>query len=97
MTTFVEFNPPAYTPFVFQPTLDGAQYTAVINWNLFGKRWYLNLYTIQGVLLICMPMVGSPVSSPVPGVSPDINLLKGYFAVSTMVWRPQNNQIEIGP
>ena len=51
MTTYVNFSPTPSQAFQFQLTLDGQAYLAIITWNIFGRRWYFNLYTLQQVLL----------------------------------------------
>jgi hypothetical protein len=60
MTTYTLFTPPRKTPFQFQPTLDGQVYNVSVTWNMFGQRWYLNLYDLNGNFLDCTAMVGSP-------------------------------------
>lgn len=90
MTTYVPFLPSTIANFQFQPTLDGKQYTAIITWNLFGARYYLNLYDLQGNLVIAIPMVGSPDNY-------DISLVKGYFTTSTLIFRESTQQFEISP
>jgi len=60
MTTFTTFAPTATVPFSFSPTLDGAQYKAVITWGLAGQRWYVNLYNQTGNLIFYLPLIGSP-------------------------------------
>lgn len=60
MTTFTQFAPTPQAPFSFMPTLDGQQYNAVVIWNLFGQRWYLNLYTLSNVLVLSIPLMPSP-------------------------------------
>jgi hypothetical protein len=54
------FQPSNQGPFQFQPTLDGISYNAVITWNIFGQRWYINLYDSAGNLIFCQAVVGSP-------------------------------------
>ena len=48
MTTFTNFVPGNQVPFSFQPTLDGQVCTVTVTWNLFGVRYYLNLYAPDG-------------------------------------------------
>lgn len=59
MTSF-RFTPTVLTPFSFQPTLDGAQYTATVRWNLFGRRYYISLSTLDGTPVFNVPLVESP-------------------------------------
>ena len=61
MTTYIDFVPSQSAPFQFQPTLDGQVYTGIVTWNLFGQRYYLNLYTLGGVLVFNQALVGSTV------------------------------------
>lgn len=89
MTTFVDFKPAANNPFQFQATLDGQLYTVIVTWNLFGQRYYVNVYTLGGVLIVAIAMVGSPLDY-------DISLIAGYFA-SKLIWRVQNGQFEVSP
>lgn len=87
MTTFVTFVADPASNFQFQATFDGQSYTVRITWNLFGQRYYVNIYTTQGVLVLSIAMVGSPPDY-------DISLTTGIFTTK-LVWRIANNQFEI--
>ena len=87
-TTLTQFIPAANQNFSWEPTLDGQQYTAVVSWSLFGQHWILNLYDLQGTLVMVKPLRGSPLNS-------DINLLEGSFSTSTMVYRASTNNFEV--
>ena len=89
MTTVYDFTPTASAPFQFQPTLDGTTYNVIITWNVFGQRYYINIYDLSGNLILCMPFIGSPLNY-------DLSLTAGYFS-STMVYRIDNAQIEVSP
>ena len=60
MTTYTSFAPSTAQAFQFQPTLDGEVYTCTVTWNLFGQRYYVNLYDLSGNLIFCLPLIGSP-------------------------------------
>lgn len=60
MTTRFDFVPSNVAPFQFQPTLDGVVHTCVITWNLFGRRYYLSCYQLDGTRVFSRAMVGSP-------------------------------------
>ena len=60
MTTFYNFAPNNSQAFRFQPTFDGQVYNVVVSWNLFGARYYVNIYDLSGTLIVCLPLVGSP-------------------------------------
>lgn len=59
-TTYFAFQPSTRQPFQFQPTFDGVIYTVVVTWSLFGKRFYLNIFSLDGTLVACKALVGSP-------------------------------------
>jgi len=86
-TVLVPFLPTPTGPFQFQAVLDGQAYTVVVTWNLFGQRWYANIYTDDAVLLLAIAMVGSPLDS-------DISLTANYTATK-LVWRPARGQFEV--
>jgi hypothetical protein len=69
MTTIYPFTPSNVSLFQFNPTLDGVTYNAVVVWNLFGKRYYLNLSTLTGALVVSIPVIGSPPSTSIASMS----------------------------
>lgn len=89
MTTYVSFAPIAIEPFGFQATLDGVVYQVLVTWNLFGQRWYVNIYDLSGTLVWIIAMIGSPGGA-------DINLAL-FTTTSTLVFRTAANQFEISP
>lgn len=163
MTTFFNFVPSSVAPFSFSPTLDGQVHKVVVTWALFGARYYINVYALNGTLVLARSLVGSPTgvaiqslawalgkvtartsaahgykfgtivgitvsgalpaaynglvratitgpdtfTYPVPtnpgaatafgNASYDINLVGGYFANSSMVFRQANQQFEVSP
>ena len=89
MTTYVAFAPQPTANFQFQPVLDnGVTYNAVCTFNAYGLRYYLNIYTQQGVLVLSVPMVQSPDNG-------DISLTKGFFD-TPIVYRQSSQNLEIG-
>lgn len=90
MTTFVTFTPSTTSTFQFQAMLDGSIYTVLLTWNVFGQRFYVNVYSLAGVLIVAIPLIGSPVGY-------DINMVAGYFTTSSLVYRADNGQFEISP
>lgn len=90
MTTLVNFNPTPFANFQFNPTLDGVSYVAICTWNLYGQRYYINIYNNNGTLILSRPIIASPDVY-------DINLLFGYFQTSTLIYRASSNNFEISP
>lgn len=88
MSTF-PFIPSTNAPFEFQPTLDGLQYSVFVTWNIFGRRYYINVFQLDGTRILTTPLIGSPNDY-------DINLVGGYFT-SKMVFRSQSQQFEVTP
>ncbi|TKI08340.1 phage baseplate plug family protein [Martelella alba] len=86
-TTYIDFKSPTSGAFSFKPTLDGALYNATVTWNIFGQRWYLNIFDSNSTLVLTLPMVGSPADY-------DISLTAGYFTTK-IVYRIANSQIEV--
>ena len=87
-TTLYRFSPTVDTNYSFQPTLDGAQYTVVVTWQLFGRRWIVNVYDLNGNLIVAKPLRSSPDGY-------NINLLTGYFSTTTLVYRASTNNFEV--
>lgn len=90
MTTFVQFNPSPYANFQFSPTLDGITYTAICTWNIYGERYYINIYNSSGNLIVTNPIIASPDDF-------NINLVFGYFQTSILIYRASSNNFEISP
>lgn len=77
-------------PFSFLATLDGQQYQCVMTWNLFGQRWYINVYTTGGALVLAIALP--------PSTNADvINVLAGYFQASSLYYDQPNQQIVVTP
>lgn len=60
MTQIIPFTPVATKNFQFRPTLDGQVYNAVIKWNFAAQRYYLNIISVTGKLMLTEALVGSP-------------------------------------
>ena len=81
MTTYFPFNPSAQQNVSFLPTLDGQQFNCVITWNLQGQRYYFNLYTLGGVLVICAALSASPAGLELQSLT--WNQLSGQVTATT--------------
>ncbi len=86
-TTYIPFVPSSTSNFQFQATLDGKMYVGIVTWGLFGQRYYLNLYSTTGTLIVSLPLIGSPDGY-------DISLTAGYFTTK-LVFRIANNVFEV--
>jgi len=90
MTTLISFNPSSTSVFQFTANLDGSIYNITCPYNVYGQRYYLNIYNNYGILILSRPIIGSPNDY-------DINLLFGYFKTSTLIYRTSSNNFEINP
>jgi len=57
--TLFPFTPAIGQNMTFNPVLNGTTYSAIITWNVFGQRWYLNLSDSSGNLIISTAVVSS--------------------------------------
>lgn len=89
-TTVINFNPDnsASPPFSTLVTLDGATYVLTATWNLFGQRWYINIYDTNQNLVLCQALTGSPYGF-------DLNLAFGSFN-DQLVFRAPAGSFEVG-
>lgn len=90
MTTFVQFTPTPQAAFAFQATLDGVTFRIEVRWNLFGQRWYLTCTDQSNNPVFHLPMIASPDEG-------EINIVRGYFVTSSLVFRQSSQQFEIAP
>ena len=90
VTTYTQFQPAINQNFSFQPTLDGQQYNVIATWSLFGQRWIVNVYSLNGTWIMSKPLVASPDGY-------DVNIIAGYFTVSTLVYRASTGNMEVAP
>lgn len=90
MATYTPFAPNVNQNFTFSPLLDGTQYSVVMTWTLFGQRWVVNVFTLQGVRVLSKPLRTSPNNH-------DINLVEGYFTTSKMVYRAADDTFVVTP
>jgi len=87
VTDIIRFTPSTTSNFQFQVTLDGSQYNVIVNWNIYGQRYYVNIYDVNNTLVVCLPLIGSPLNY-------NISLTAGYFKTQ-LVYRVQNSQFEV--
>lgn len=86
----IPFRPTAAGPFRFGAALDGQQYVCAVTWNLTWQRWYLNINTVQGDLIMARPLIASP---PYRG----INNVFGIFQTSVVYFWDQTQLFQVIP
>jgi hypothetical protein len=79
MTTIIPFTPSNIRAPTYRATLDGNDYNIVVTWNVSAKRYYINVYTLNGLWIITTALVSSP-----PG-----------RAVESAVYDPFLNAVEV--
>jgi len=87
LTTYTLFQPTITQAFQFQPTIGGTVYTVNVPWNIFGQRYFVEVYSLSGTRLLTVPLVGSPNTY-------SINLTAGVIASGSLVFREQSQQFE---
>lgn len=85
--TYIPFTPSATANFTFQATLDGKVYNVIVTWNLFGERYYINVYDSLQTLILSLPIIGSPDNY-------NISMTKGYFTTS-LIYRVSSGNFEV--
>lgn len=88
--TVIPFNPSSNSNFRFAVTMDTIKYNCVVNWNLFGQRFYISMFDINSNRVFTLPVISSPQGF-------DINIAGGYFQNSSLVFRSASNQFEVTP
>lgn len=88
----VAFNPSntSSPPFQTTVTLDSATYNLSATWNFAAQRWYATLTDLTGNVVWSGALVGSPEGY-------DILLAPGIFTTSTLLYREDTGNFEIGP
>lgn len=89
MATIIPFAPGPSTPVQFSATLDGAQYTVIVTWNLSGQRWYVNIYTLKGALVWTQAAVQSTAAAPTN--------LAPFTTASALVFYEASNAFVVTP
>lgn len=91
MTTYVQFTPSTTSspPFQFTATMSGVDYTVTTTWNVYGQRWYINIYDSEGNRLKTQPMIGSPLDGDIP-LAPVL-----FGSSGTLIYREPSNNFEI--
>lgn len=92
MTTYIAFTPSntSAPPFAASVTLDGASYQLSCFWNLYRTGWYYQLTDQNNNVVFTGALVGSPLTA-------DIYLAPGLFAASTLLYRADTGNFEVGP
>lgn len=83
----VKFTPNPYSNFQFQATFDGTNYTVIVTWNIYGQRYYVNVYTLNNRRVFSLPIIGSPKDA-------NISMTAGYFSTQ-FIYRESMQQFEI--
>ena len=69
------FEPSVGQNFTFSPVLDGNTYNATVTWNMFGQRWYINLYDLSGNLIVSRALASSGPRQSILSATWDLNIV----------------------
>lgn len=64
-----DFIAPTNAPFQFDPVLDGNTHTVILTWNTFGQRYYIDVFSQEGVRILTRALVGSPIGVNIQAIS----------------------------
>lgn len=95
MTNYVVTNS-SVGPYQFQPVLDNLNFLANITYNLYGDRYYMNLY-YQQTLVYSTPLIGSVAGGFQINLLPGLNPITGNPWVSTITYNSQNSTLTVLP
>jgi hypothetical protein len=87
VSNVIQFTPSNNSNFQFQATFDNVQYNVIVNWNIYGERYYINIYDTNNALILCVALIGSPLNY-------NISLTAGYFTTQ-LVYRQPTQQFEV--
>ena len=90
MATITNFAPSSTGNFQFNPVLDGLTYVAICTYNNYSKRYFINIYDNYGNLIVSRPIIASPPDYP-------IDLVKGYFTTSSLVFEDFSQNFIVTP
>ena len=92
LTTIIAFTPSntSAPPFAVSVTMDGAVYQLSCFWNLYRGGWYYQLTDQNQNIVITAALVGSPLTS-------NTYLAPGLFTTSTLLYRADTGNFEVGP
>lgn len=90
------FSPSAGSVYQFQPTLGGKVYTVRCPYNEWGKRYYVQILTVNQTPVYFMPLSGSPPDSDI-SLLPPLDPITGLPWTSTMVFREATQTFEVNP
>lgn len=69
--------------------MNDVDYTVTTTWNVYGQRWYINIYDSDGTRLKTQPMIASPLSDDIP-LAPAL-----FGSNGTLIYREASNNFEI--
>lgn len=95
MTTYI-FTPSPVSAFQFQPTLDNIAFNAIVTYNLYNGRYYLNLF-YQNTLVYIFPLVGSVPNDVPVSLLPPFNPVSGNLWTSTLTYNSETSTFTVTP
>jgi hypothetical protein len=97
MTQYFPFSPNILVPYQFSPTIDGQLANAYVVWSLFGKRYYLTLTDLSGVLIVSLPVIGTENAIPLQGLEWADGIMTGTIDTSVVqgIYFPPGTTIDL--
>jgi hypothetical protein len=88
MTTYVPFHPSNMSAPRLTVQLDYQATTVIVTWNVASQRYFLNLYTLDGVWICTVPLIETSQGKAVLGMTYDSNQGVLIGTMDTPTYRP---------
>lgn len=79
MTTFIQFVPTQTQVFTFQAVLDETTYGVRVPYNIFGQRFYIEIFGENQTLVLSRALIGSAIGAQIEAAS----WLRGFASIRT--------------
>ena len=86
MPTLIPFVPSKLVVPTFTATLDGTQYSLSVTWNTSAQRYYINCFTLAGILVFSVPLVESPTELAISTLEYDNNNARVIVTCASPHW-----------
>ncbi len=94
MTTYTPFRPSNITAPRVTVVLDYQDTTLVVTWNVAAQRYYVNMYTLDGVWVVTTPLVETSRSMLVKSLLYDAPRNRMVGRLVAFMWRPAGQIVD---
>jgi Domain of unknown function (DUF6983) len=95
MTVYLPFQPSSSIAPSFYVTINGAQYSVTVKWNVSAQRYYFDLYDQSGTWIVTLPLLDSTASRQIAAFAYDPDLRAMQVTIDPPFWRPAGQMEDI--